>query len=59
MCSHGNTVTQNDVKVCLDCGLTLLPNGKTMFEKEITGYRPKKKKKKKKKKRRRKRGGKE
>ena len=52
MCSHGNTVTQNDVKVCLDCGLTLLPNGKIMFDKEITGYRPKKKKQKKKKNRR-------
>ena len=47
VCNHINTVKYNDVRVCLDCGLTLLPNGKIMFDKEITGYQPKKKKKKK------------
>lgn len=45
MCSHTNTRKINDVKVCLNCGLTILPNGKVIFDRKITNYRPEKTKK--------------
>lgn len=31
------------VRVCLNCGLTILPDGRVMFDKDVTNYRPKKK----------------
>ena len=40
MCSHGNTVKINDVRVCLKCGMTITNNGKIIFDKKIAGYRP-------------------
>lgn len=46
-CSHTNTKKMNDVKVCLDCGLHLLPNGRVLFDKSIVNYKPKKTKKRK------------
>lgn len=46
MCSHTNTHKVNDVKVCLNCGMTVLPNGKIIFDRKITNYNPKKQKKK-------------
>ena len=46
MCSHTNTQKINDVKVCLSCGMTILPNGKIIFDRKIVNYNPKKKRKK-------------
>ena len=46
MCPHTNTRKINDCKVCLDCGMTVLPNGKIMFDRKIVNYKPKKRKKK-------------
>ena len=46
MCTHTNTRKINDVKVCLNCGMTILPNGKITFDRNITNYNPKKQKKK-------------
>ena len=46
-CSHSNTVKLNDVKVCLRCGLTLMPDGKVIFDKKICNYKPKRRKKRK------------
>ena len=45
MCSHTNTRKVNDIRVCLDCGMTILPNGKIIFDRQITNYNPKKSKK--------------
>ena len=44
-CSHTNMKKVNDVRVCLDCGLTVTSDGKVMFDKKIVNYRPKKRKK--------------
>ncbi len=46
MCSHINSKTINDVKVCFDCGLTIMPDGKIMFDKNIIKYKNKNKNKK-------------
>ena len=45
MCPHTNTRKINDVKVCLNCGMTILPNGKVFFDKKIPNYKQKKRKK--------------
>lgn len=45
MCSHSNTKKINGVKVCLNCGLTILPNGQIFFDRKLPNYRPKKNKK--------------
>ncbi len=42
MCSHTNSKIINDVKVCLNCGLTIMPNGKIMFDKNVVNYKSKK-----------------
>ena len=41
MCLHSNTKKVNDVRVCLDCGMTILPNGKIIFDRKITNYKRK------------------
>ncbi len=45
MCKHTNTRKYNDVKVCMNCGLTILPDGKIMYDRAIVNYKPKKRKK--------------
>lgn len=41
MCNHVWKKVE-DVHVCLRCGLTRTPDGKYIFDKKITNYRPKK-----------------
>lgn len=43
MCTHGNMKKINDVRVCLNCGLTILPDGKVMIDRYMPNYKPKKK----------------
>lgn len=45
MCAHANTIKVNDVKVCLNCGLTMTPDNKIIFDKKIVNYKPRKQKK--------------
>lgn len=45
MCGHTNTMKVNDVKVCLDCGMTLTYDNKIIFDREIVNYKKKKVKK--------------
>lgn len=45
-CTHANTKKINDCKVCLNCGMTILPNGKLFFDKKIVNYKFKKNRKK-------------
>lgn len=45
MCNHSNTKKINDIRVCLNCGLTILPNGKVMFDRKISNPKQKKRKK--------------
>lgn len=47
MCGHGNTRKIGEVKVCLNCGMTVLPNGQIYFDKGLLNYKSKKKKKRK------------
>lgn len=47
MCSHTNTQKINDVRVCLDCGLTMTQDGHFLFDRKIVNYKSKKKKKRK------------
>mgnify|MGYP000062902858 CR=1 FL=1 len=42
MCTHSNTKKINDVRVCLNCGLTVLPDGSVYFDKKLPNYRRKK-----------------
>ena len=44
-CSHSNVKRMNDVRVCLNCGLTITADGKVVFDKKIVNYKPKKHKK--------------
>lgn len=46
-CTHGNSIRIGECKVCLQCGMTILPNGKVFFDKNIVNYKPKEKKKRK------------
>lgn len=43
MCTHGNIRKINGVRVCLNCGLTILPDGRVMIDRDIKNYKPKKK----------------
>ena len=47
-CNHSNTKKVNDIKVCLQCGMSIMPDGKIYFDKDIVNYRPKRRKKQKK-----------
>lgn len=47
MCSHSNTVKMNDVRVCLDCGLTVTHDGHVLFDRKIVNYKRKRKKRRK------------
>lgn len=47
MCTHGNTVKINDVRVCLKCGLTLTPDNKVIFDRKLPNYKNKKRKRRK------------
>lgn len=38
MCSH-SWVEVNDVFVCMNCGMTKLPSGKIIFDREIANYK--------------------
>lgn len=43
MCNHEFVKTDN-MRACKKCGLTILNNGRVLFDKEITNYKPKRKK---------------
>ena len=45
MCNHSNTKKIGEVRVCLNCGLTILPDGRICFDRKLPNYKPKKKKK--------------
>ena len=44
MCNHGNRRKIGECTVCLNCGLTVLPNGHIYFDRDLPNYRKKKKK---------------
>lgn len=44
-CKHTNTRKLDDVKVCLQCGMVLLPDGTVRFDRRMINYKPKKRKK--------------
>ena len=44
-CSHSHTKKVNDLRVCLNCGLTLTNDGKIIFDRKLVNYKPKKRKK--------------
>lgn len=44
-CAHTNTRQINDVKVCLNCGITITHDNKILFDRKIVNYKPKKRKK--------------
>lgn len=44
-CSHSQTKKINDLRVCLNCGLTLTNDGKVIFDRKLVNYKPKKRKK--------------
>ena len=35
MCNHGNTKKIDGIRVCLNCGLTVMPDGTVFFDKKI------------------------
>lgn len=43
MCAH-NWKKYNDVWACIKCGLTRLPNGRIVFDKELINYKPERRK---------------
>lgn len=45
MCNHANRKKLGEVYVCLNCGLTILPDGRIFFDKKLPNYKPKKNKK--------------
>lgn len=45
MCPHTNTRKINDVRVCLNCGMTISNDGRILFDKKIVNYKPRKKNK--------------
>ena len=45
MCPHSHIKKINDLTVCLQCGITLTPDGKVIFDRKLVNYKPKKKKK--------------
>ena len=46
-CSHTNRIKVGETWACVNCGLTMLPNGKIYFDRGLIGYKGKKKKKRK------------
>lgn len=46
-CTHNRTIRYNDVKVCLQCGMTFIPGKSPFFDKTIVNYCSTKKGKKK------------
>lgn len=44
MCNH-EWQKINSVKVCMNCGMTITPDGKIVFDRKIVNYKPKKRKK--------------
>jgi hypothetical protein len=44
-CTHSNTKKINDLRVCLNCGLTLTNDGKVIFDRKLPNYKPKKRRK--------------
>lgn len=42
MCNHSNVKRINDIRVCLDCGLTVTNDNKIIFDRKIVNYKPKK-----------------
>lgn len=46
MCNHANTKKVGDLRVCLNCGLTITPDGKVFFDRELPNYSKKRKVKK-------------
>lgn len=48
MCNHGNRKKIGAVWVCVNCGLTILPDGKVFFDRELPNYNSKHKPKRKK-----------
>lgn len=43
MCNHANTKKINGVKVCLNCGLTITPDGRVLFDRALPNYTKKRK----------------
>ena len=43
MCSH-NLVKINDMRICTRCGMTVLPNGMVIFDRNLPNYKGKRKK---------------
>lgn len=43
-CNHRFTVI-NDVRVCQQCGLTVTPDNRIIFDRKFPTYKPKKRKK--------------
>lgn len=44
MCPHTNLKKINDLRVCLNCGLTITNDGKVFIDRRIVNYKPKKQK---------------
>lgn len=44
MCTHGNTKKINDVRVCLNCGMTITHDNKVIFDRKIVNYKSKRRK---------------
>lgn len=45
MCPHTTWQKFNDVYVCVRCGLTKTYDGRIIFDRKLTNYKPKKRKK--------------
>lgn len=43
MCKH-EFIEMNNTKACIKCGMTVLANGKIIFDKGLVNYSPKSKK---------------
>lgn len=49
MCSHINIINYGNIRICLDCGMSVYPNGKVFFERNLPGFLKKRAKRKEKK----------
>lgn len=45
MCNHGNRKKIGAVWVCMNCGLTVLPDGRIYFDRKLPNYKSKRKRK--------------
>ena len=43
MCNHTNKKRIGDLWVCLNCGLTILPDGRVFFDRKLPNYKSKRK----------------